>query len=931
MSKKCLYFKNIKIINMPGFENNNGFDIDGLVDGINIIYGPNASGKTTTAKSLVSILWPKLLNNKDSMLSAEMILDNKKIKTDLKSGKVDCYIDGEKSNLPLYPSEQYSSRYWLDLNTLMTGNNNEFAKAIANESAGGYDIKAATKSLGYTLKPSNPRGLKTELSNIKAKIKKISNQEKAKINLLNELEALKLAVSSEDEDKKRVRQFEKIKEYKYRKKQLDIVEIELKSYPDICEKLVGNEDKQLEELNQKIDDHNKFIERAKLEIERNSNEKSMLSIQKSPEITEIETLRNLNNSLIDIKSKIELQHREISNYQNEKNNAKKRLPLKIDPEKLDTFNSDSTEILGRFIRRDEKIRSKFDAYNQIEKWIGTEKSSQDLSKIRRCIDLLIDWFSENIISASGYNKVNLIYALLAGLFWGLGILAGYLINPIYFITLLFSIVFLILIKKPQPASTRRVDIQNEYENLNVSLPERWEKDSVKTHFFDIQAKYSDLQFINAKADYLKNISNELNCLNNEINQLNIDKNEILDKIGIMPEMSDDEYSLFVMLTNIIKWQEANDKLDFAENKLRDLIIKQKNITTQINEILMKYNQNEVGSSDDAGSAIERLASEKIRFDEVTSQINRLNEDIKREEKSLNDSVQKKKKLFENIGIALNDERSLYDALNQYKNYQQTKKNYNNILAVYNQSQNEIEDFKELSDLSDEEIESHIERYERRIDSHKEKHQKIGELINTINSAKISKELEQALDIEINAKDKLTKLLDNDIESVVGQTLADFVELNSRSKDLPKVFENANCIFQKITDNRYELEIDYTNSELDFKALDKEVDKFKNINELSTGTRVQLLLSVRLGFIEEQETELSLPLILDEVLAVSDEKRAKEIMDFILDVAKRNRQIIYFTTQLEEAKKWSEYLESVGYNNYSIKDMNNIKRYQSLFV
>ena len=83
-----------------------------------------------------------------------------------------------------------------------------------------------------------------------------------------------------------------------------------------------------------------------------------------------------------------------------------------------------------------------------------------------------------------------------------------------------------------------------------------------------------------------------------------------------------------------------------------------------------------------------------------------------------------------------------------------------------------------------------------------------------------------------------------------------------------------------------------------------------VTELSSGERVQLLMAVRLAFLEESE-ERALPLLLDEVLASSDDERTRSIIDTVIEIARSGRQVFYFTAQSDEVEKWKSALASAG--------------------
>ena len=52
--------KRLAVRRMPGFEDR-GFDLEDLSEGLNLIVGPNASGKTTICRAIRALLWPRTL------------------------------------------------------------------------------------------------------------------------------------------------------------------------------------------------------------------------------------------------------------------------------------------------------------------------------------------------------------------------------------------------------------------------------------------------------------------------------------------------------------------------------------------------------------------------------------------------------------------------------------------------------------------------------------------------------------------------------------------------------------------------------------------------------------------------------------------------------------------------------------------------------
>lgn len=109
---------------------------------------------------------------------------------------------------------------------------------------------------------------------------------------------------------------------------------------------------------------------------------------------------------------------------------------------------------------------------------------------------------------------------------------------------------------------------------------------------------------------------------------------------------------------------------------------------------------------------------------------------------------------------------------------------------------------------------------------------------------------------------------------------------------PAVIRNSSAFFEEITEGRYP-RIHVSLEDRDVLVFDRR-ESPKKIEQLSRGTREQLLISLRLGFIEEfEKTAEPLPLVLDEVLVNFDRDRAGRAARLFHRFA-RERQVLLFT-------------------------------------
>lgn len=152
-----------------------------------------------------------------------------------------------------------------------------------------------------------------------------------------------------------------------------------------------------------------------------------------------------------------------------------------------------------------------------------------------------------------------------------------------------------------------------------------------------------------------------------------------------------------------------------------------------------------------------------------------------------------------------------------------------------------------------------------------------------------------------ALDRLADAYDATADALVGHALAEAVADETRDDHLPRVFARARDLFATLTQDRYRLTL--ADDEGTFAASDAATGRRLALDELSAGTRMQLLLAVRLAFVEAQEAGLRLPLVLDEALATSDGARAEAVADAVLTLVADGRQVLAFTARADEVALW----------------------------
>jgi DNA repair protein SbcC/Rad50 len=112
-------------------------------------------------------------------------------------------------------------------------------------------------------------------------------------------------------------------------------------------------------------------------------------------------------------------------------------------------------------------------------------------------------------------------------------------------------------------------------------------------------------------------------------------------------------------------------------------------------------------------------------------------------------------------------------------------------------------------------------------------------------------LADALSREEQARSQLQRARAESRHVLVGHTLAQWVRREAIESTRPRILVRASEILQKFTNHTLQLEFDDTSGSSEFRT--RRVDgTVSPLEELSVGERLQLLIAVRMAFVEQDE-------------------------------------------------------------------------------
>jgi hypothetical protein len=151
--------------------------------------------------------------------------------------------------------------------------------------------------------------------------------------------------------------------------------------------------------------------------------------------------------------------------------------------------------------------------------------------------------------------------------------------------------------------------------------------------------------------------------------------------------------------------------------------------------------------------------------------------------------------------------------------------------------------------------------------------------------------------------------ERNVQQAIGHALFRWLRHQARDTMAPRVLTRAQQLLTRITRGRLSFTVEDSDDGPRFSAATGSEAR-RPVQSLSSGERVQLLMAVRLAFLEENE-DRPLPLLLDEVLAASDDERTLHIIQTVIEIARTGRQVFYFTAQADEVAKWRSALAESG--------------------
>jgi len=918
-------FREIEVRRMPGFIKTGMPPITGLSAGVNIIYGPNASGKTTLSRAIRRLIRAEPDASSDDLLRAVLDIGGSEVQIDDTFGRVTCHRDGKPVDVELLAPADLPQRYLLALDDLIAiDGDSGLAEQIVRESSGGYGIQQAAQELGFKPKPSGRtaavKALKTatdQRRQVEKEQRELAGRVVRREELQAELDRARDAANLAEELKDAIH-------YVQARVALAEARERLEAFDSRIGQLAGDELEKIEALrNQLGDDGEKREEREARRVGATEQLKASplpddgVPQHRVTELTDrLHRLRELDGSRSSARQNVATERARLEELRG-------KLPVELSDEQL--ANATGESIAGGFVwaRRSEEQRNEQSGLDHLRLFLTRDESEDDLDSLRRGIDLLHEWRALRQVPATPTRHRR--DSLIAGGIIAVAALAmGLLVHPSWFFALVFSVALLAwsLAQKPTgPVDESR--LLDKLTELDLAPSDSWQSDRGRTFLNTLQRDLARAELQQECSRLLQTTVAKQAKIEKELVEIT-NKRQAWEEQHEFPAFAGEAELVFAAesLRSIFQIRSDLIGVEAAMQKLQDEFDQE---LATIQTVLAEFGFEAAATLPELAGQLDQL--ERFRQEHhqagqtISDSTERLHElDLRTRQAELDVSD-----VYERVGLNEGDDKTLEELVDRLDGFRTHQEQVTEQTGAVSETAKRLENPEQWDGRAVGQLEQELAKSTTQAAAQEDLQKELSELDADVKTARTGVKLETALLSQVNCSDALKEQRANDLHAMLGNILVKHLDRADRSSEQSLLFGRARELFDDFTNFRHKLVVSGGETP-GFRAIDTSLGIEQELHELSSGTKVQLMLAVRVAYLESQEQRWTLPLVLDETLATSDEQRARQIIEAGIKLARAGRQIFYLTAQHDEVGKWRALLEDAQDVEHVVKDLAEIRQF-----
>ena len=929
-----MHLRLLKIHSLPGIEP--GFDFEPATDGVNIVTGPNAIGKSSLVRALKYLLAGVDAKNDppDLHLEAEFLSGDAGWTVRRTGRQVVWMRDGNPAAPPELPGAGQFGLYRLSVESLLADDRSdgELADHLWRAVRGGFDLdRARTEEIGPRFASHEGRNLRNAggaLSKVRSEYAALHRQEAELPGLAGQIqEATQAGIQRE-----RLGTALELHACISRRRECAAA---LEAFPPGIEKLHGDEMERLDRLDARAAGLEEELEEARRGLAASERELERTGLSdRRPGAERMARVKDLVRSIAEDALKRDAVLEALEGARSGVADALTEFHGEGQPPRLDEPGLRRAQaIIEPLGERQEQRRKLLQALDMA----GDPPDDSEIGRLREGGDALRRWLAAQPVRKGGGVPAWVSNVVLTA-WWATVTLGGttalaavwveaWLIATASGLIVMMLVSVMILSRSVNSQISERSKAAKErYGETGLDLPPEWERNAVREHLRSgIEGPLIQLLLRRERAAGVPELRAELDRVEAEIGELETGRHDLAAEIGIDPALTGAPFIRFAAVTD--KWDTARAKLAGRQAELKMIEARIVENSAHVREWLEPWRGRDDPPLEDSDTGAKFGASGvadalRIAFETLEVRLSRARE-AEREMESKQDSIDSLRKridsdesertsLYSRAGLEAGAGAELARRLDRLKDWGTARE----ALVLAQNDEQRLRDtladdaapadgsalIQAVESGSVETLQLELQAAAERADEYTELIQRQAAINERLDSARKSHRVEHAASELGRAEEALRDKRDTALLHAATDVLLDDVENAFRTEREPDLLRRARERFERVTAYHFTLEL---SDKTGFIARDRRQGQLRPPARLSSGTRMQLLLSLRLAWIEDREKGGEpLPLFLDEALTTSDEERFAVMAQTLSRLAEtERRQVFYLCARHHEAALW----------------------------
>jgi exonuclease SbcC len=919
----------LRIHRLPGVDP--GFELAELPQGVIVLTGPNAAGKSSVLRAVRALLYESECRGQGVFVEGSFDDAGTTLLATRMGDRITWRREGVDVEPPPLPEARFLSCYAVRLEDLAgaDGTDREIGARVARELSGGYDLEAVRRSEAFEVPPKIGQTECKALKNAGDALRLAQNRSSELYRQERELEALRRRKAAAEAAGLEAEALRAALELLEVSRQQQEIRVRIGSLPGGLELLRGDELERLAKLRNASRELASSLEATRGRLEAAEGELIRTGLAESDlDDGSVRGVRASLNRLQRLEPEAARFRREQREAELELKDAARQLGANVEGEaglpddiQLDPKTLRAVE-QGLARKRELEARAR-----QLESELTSLPAAADpgpgpeaLGSARR--ELLAWLSSARGASWSGWRWLGLLLLLLS---FGVASVGSVLADgalawlpapvasgPFGFlaIALLFLLGLILLVRAPLAVGRAH---REAFLRTGVAEPKAWREAEVLAGLDLVGQEIAAAERQERYAERRDGLARGLEAVRKELEAEREPLARLAEAVGFDPEQLDSSFERWLSLLH------GHDRARRARGDAEAALLlaeeEMAGIRRSLSTFLDGHGEVPHLAEPDSGVLAAHLDNLERRLqarETARREIDEAGREVRRLERQADGQRSAVREFFEELGLpAVNESEAEHElrwrleCLSEWRSLDGDLRDLAVTERIHRERLLGRDGLLELVALDEErELRAQLAVKEETANQRDALAERITATLTLIEKAESERALERARGKRQSAEDGLRKRYEEALFAEAGTFLLETVERDHVAASRPETLRRAEEWLALFTRHRYELRFDPASST--FSAWETATGERRALDELSTGSKAQLLLAVRIAFaLRAEQGRRSLPLFLDEALTTADPERFRAVASSLRLLAEAGRQVFYLTARVDDAGFWHE--------------------------